>query len=195
MHIPNEWRQRIDGADPLSGLNKTDVESLINNLANQQGFGEVSKTTLNAIWAAATSSGECHANPLYLRFLGDDILDGTVDLTRAETIPKNLDSVFERAWMGLPPDHDYAIHQMLGTLAILRQYGTDELMQYVVNENRPQNQALSIEEICRLRMSASKLLVYQEDRFSLFHDKFREFLIGPHRDQLETILEISALEN
>lgn len=193
-HIPEDWRSRMVGTDPLDGLNKLEVHHLVSNLAKQLGQQDVPQHSLDTIWEAANNDTETGANPLYLRFLGDDILDGIVDLKRPESVPKNLNTVFERAWMSLPSDHDYAVHRMLGTLAILRQYGTDELMQYIVNEARPKDKALSIDEIRSLRMTASKLLVYQGDSFSLFHDKFREFLIGHSRDRLDIIVEMTSLE-
>jgi hypothetical protein len=194
-HIPGDWRARIASADPLSGLNKSDVHSLIDRLAKQRGLSTTPEKTLAAIWdAASTKASSVDANPLYLRFLGDDILVGVVDLNRIESIPSNLDAVFERVWMTLPTDHDYAVHRMIGTLAILRQYGTDELLHYVINATRSKHDPLPLDEIRRLRLSASKLLVYQGDRFTLFHDKFREFLIGPQQERLQSILTIAMTE-
>jgi hypothetical protein len=196
QHIPNDWRERIASADPLSGLNQSDVQSLIGRLANRRGLAKTPEKSLAAIWnAASDQASAADANPLYLRFLGDDILDGVVDLNRPESIPTTLDAVFEQVWMTLPTDHDYAVHRMLGTLAILRQYGSDELLHYVVNTTRPKHNPLPIDEIRRLRLSASKLLVYQGERFTLFHDKFREFLIGPQQERLQSILAIATKES
>jgi hypothetical protein len=177
-------------------LNQSDVQSLIGRLANRRGLAKTPEKSLAAIWnAASDQASAADANPLYLRFLGDDILDGVVDLNRPESIPTTLDAVFEQVWMTLPTDHDYAVHRMLGTLAILRQYGSDELLHYVVNTTRPKHNPLPIDEIRRLRLSASKLLVYQGERFTLFHDKFREFLIGPQQERLQSILAIATKES
>ena len=98
--------------------------------------------------------------------------------------------------MSLPPESNYALHRILATLAVLREYGTDELMQVVVNASLPAVATLRLSEFRTLRAKAGKLLVYDGDRYGLFHDRFRWFLVGrpsgrlamalSHYDEMDT---------
>ena len=38
------------------------------------------------------------------------------------------------------------------------------------------------------RAAASKLLIFDGDRYGLFHDRFRDFLIGPRKDPIAQAL-------
>ena len=94
-HIPEEWRQSLDTANPLKGLTKDDVGLLLNRLAYEVDVRKVPETTLNAAWMAATrDTGEnTGADPFFLRFLGDGVMEGDVDLSRPESVPVDLGSV------------------------------------------------------------------------------------------------------
>jgi len=189
-HIPEEWRRRLDTADPLKGLTRDDVGLLLTRLADEADAPEVPGTTLDATWKAATrDTGEKEgADPFYLRFLGDSVMEGDVDLLRPESIPADLSTVFEQTWLSLPSESNYALHRILATLAILREYGTDELMQAVVNASLPAEEALRLTELSALRAKAGKLLVYDGERYGLFHDRFRWFLVGRPSTRLDMAL-------
>jgi WD40 repeat protein len=189
-HIPEEWRRRLDSADPLKGLTRDDVGLLLTRLAGEADVPEVPGTTLDATWKAATrDTGEKEgADPFYLRFLGDSVMEGDVDLLRPESIPADLSTVFEQTWLSLPSGSNYALHRILATLAILREYGTDELMQAVVNASLPAEEALRLTELSALRAKAGKLLVYDGERYGLFHDRFRWFLVGRPSTRLDMAL-------
>ena len=189
-HIPEEWRRRLDTADPLKGLTRDDVGLLLTRLTGEADVPEAPGTTLDATWKAATrDTGEKEgADPFYLRFLGDSVMEGDVDLLRPESIPADLSTVFEQTWLSLPSGSNYALHRILATLAILREYGTDELMQAVVNASLPAEEALRLTELSALRAKAGKLLVYDGERYGLFHDRFRWFLVGRPSTRLDMAL-------
>jgi hypothetical protein len=108
-------------------------------------------------------------------------------LDRAETIPANLDDAFEEMWMGLPTDYDFLCHRVLFLLAILREPGTDELVAEIIA--RDTGAELTPTDIAAARLKVGKLLVYEDDRYSLFHDRFKRFLVGDQPDPLAEAFE------
>ena len=189
--IPEEWRQRLRNANPLKGLPKPSVEAYLKSILEEIDGRTVDSAVVDRVYDAGTvdHGAEFGADPFYLRFLQGQVHEGVVDLNRAESIPKDLGAMFEQYWMGLPVDHDYALHRILATVAILREYATDELAQAVINQNRSEDALLRLDEIRKLRQHASKLLVYSGDRYALFHDRFRVFLVGENPDRLDMVLK------
>jgi hypothetical protein len=144
---------------------------------------------LDAVWRAAhTPTG---ADPFYLRFLAQGAETGAVDLERAESVPSSLDDAFEESWLALPTDHDFALHRLLIYLGILREPGTDALLADLLTRERP-DAKVSPDDVAALRIAAGKLLVYDRDRYSLFHDRFRRFLVGEQKDPLDVALGQAA---
>ena len=75
------------------------------------------------------------------------------------------------------------------TLGIMREYGDDELFAALFNRERKEGQARIVpSDIARLRVSAGKLLVYDGDRYGLFHDRFRRYLVGEQKDPIAEAL-------
>jgi hypothetical protein len=143
---------------------------------------------LDAVWRAAhTPTG---ADPFYLRFLAQGAETGAVDLERAESVPSSLDDAFEESWLALPTDHDFALHRLLIYLGILREPGTDALLADLLTRERP-DAKVSADDVAALRIAAGKLLVYDRDRYSLFHDRFRHFLVGEQRDPLDVVVGLA----
>ena len=93
--IPSEWRVPLAAADPLKGLARPEVSDLLVHLGDTVGSVPL-PGVVDAVWAAATRDhGEDQgADPFYLRFLGDDVLEGAVSLERPETVPADLNTVF-----------------------------------------------------------------------------------------------------
>lgn len=187
--IPDEWRARVESANPLKGLAKPRVEEYLNQVAAEVNQPDVSSGVVERVFNAATIDHgvEFGADPFFLRFLQSQVYEGAVDLKRKESVPENLNVMFELFWMGLPTDHDYALHRILATVAILRESASDELALAVINQGS--DQELVLDEVRQLRMRASKLLVYNGDRYALFHDRFRTFLVGESPERLKMALE------
>ena len=144
---------------------------------------------LDAVWSASQTTGG--ADPFYLRFLAQGAERGTIDLDRAESMPRSLDDAFEDQWLALPADRDFALHRLLLYLGILREPGTDALLAELLTRERP-NEKLTPDDVASLRIAAGKLLVYDGDRYKLFHDRFRRFLVGEQIDPVEAAIGAAA---
>ena len=72
----------------------------------------------------------------------------------------------------------------------MRDHGDDELFLELFNRNKRNetDEDLSIHDIVQTRISIGKLLIYDGDRYSLFHDRFRFFLVGEQKDPIEEAL-------
>ena len=127
------------------------------------------------------------ADPFYLRFLADGSQAETIRLDRPETIPNDLDEAFEAMWMDLPTDRDFLAHRLLLYLAVMRDYGEDSLFAELFNRERPDQSRLTPDEVAAIRVRIGKLLIYDGDRYNLFHDRFRRFLVGEQTDPLEEV--------
>ena len=193
QHLDPALCVTADRASPLQGLQRPELREFCAQLQAGVSDNEVTEEAEDAAWAAASrdavdglSEG---ADPFYLRFLANGVQQGRIRLDRTETIPSSLDSAFEDLWMSLPTDQDFLCQRLLLTLAVLREYGEDALMSELLQPHAPDAAPLSPDDIARARRAAGKMLVYDEDRYGLFHDRFRRFLVGevpdPVRDALE----------
>jgi len=189
-------RHRVQSANPLRGLTPENVADFISRLrasltearANESQ-GAPSKALVDAVCAAAyTATG---ADPFYLRFLAQGAETGTVDLDRVESIPSSLDEAFEETWLALPTRNEFAAHRLLLILAILREPGTDTLLAELLTLERP-SAPLTPSDVAALRIEIGKLLVYDAERYTLFHDRFKTFLVGVQPDPLEQNLAEAA---
>ena len=113
-------------------------------------------------------------------------------MNRSETIPQSLDDAFESKWLSLPTDFHFLGHRLLLTLAVMRDHGDDELFVELFNRNKrsPKEDDLTIDDIRQTRLSIGKLLIYDGDRYTLFHDRFRYFLVGEQKDPIEEALTL-----
>ena len=187
-------RHAIEGANPLRGLTRQNVSDFIAQVrrvhaeaaedAPLSDFAPAD-SVLEAVWNAAQAEGG--ADPFYLRFLAQGADTGTIDLDRAESVPQSLDDAFEDTWLALPTDHDFALQRLLLYLGILREPGTDPLLSELLTRERPDH-PLRPDDIAALRIAAGKLLAYDGDRYTLFHDRFRRFLVGDQKDPLDVAL-------
>jgi hypothetical protein len=184
-HLPPDARRDVPGADPLRGLtreNLADFVAQVRAALEGDGAGQTPDAVLDALWRAS-DTGQGDADPFYLRFVAQGAETGRVDLTRAETVPASLDDAFEDEWMALPTTRDFALHRVLLWLAILREHGTDPLLAELLA--RETGQTFRPDDVAALRVRAGKLLVYDGDRYTLFHDRFRRFLVGEQKDPLD----------
>ena len=190
-HLPAGSIRVIERADPLAGLTRPDVDLFLAKVAEMTGGPAPSGDVHDATWAAASADSASEppsADPFYLRFLAEGVHKGTVRLDRDETVPESLDDAFEEMWMGLPADRDFLCHRVLTTLAIMREYGHDELFSALFNRDLPDDQRLAPDDVAAVRIKAGKLLVYDGDRYGLFHDRFRRFLVGEQKDPIAEAL-------
>ena len=183
--VPPASRGVIEGASPLAGLTRENVAEFLSRVVEG---APVPERSVEAAWRAASADGN-GADPFFLRFVADGAESGRVDVTRAETIPESLDEAFDELWMGLPDDRDFLVHRILSLLAVMREYGSDELfVDLLGRETPPGSDPLTAAEVASLRVRAGKLLVYDGDRYGLFHDRFRKFLVGDQPDPVEAAL-------
>ena len=188
--LPEEKLHILSSANPLKGLTDKDVQDFLGNIHHDP----VPQKTYNNVWEASSQDLEgAYADPFYLRFLLDGIQQNRIFLSRAETIPQSLDDAFESKWLSLPTDFYFLGHRLLLTLAIMRDHGDDELFVELFNRNKrsPTEEDLTIDDIRQIRLSIGKLLIYDGDRYTLFHDRFRYFLVGEQKDPIEEALGIN----
>jgi hypothetical protein len=188
-HISADNRQVLEHANPLRGLSRANVEEFLTKAAS--GGVQATEATREAVWTASIADTRDMADPFYLRFVAEGIDSAQVRLDRAETIPASLDDAFEGMWMTLPTDQDFLVHRMLLTLGIMREMGDDELFAALFNRERTRDQQLVPDDIGVLRVQAGKLLVYDGDRYGLFHDRFRRFLVGEQKDPIAEALGVA----
>ena len=183
--------QILKSANPLTGLSQGDVHQFLDKVAALRGGENVPAATQAAVWDAAIKDAKGDtpaADPFYLRFVADGVQAGTIRLARAETVPESLDEAFEEMWMGLPSGKDFLCHRVLLTLGIMREYGDDELFAALFNREREADDRLTPDDVAAVRVKAGKLLVYDGDRYGLFHDRFRVFLVGEQKDPIAEAL-------
>lgn len=192
----------FESANPLAGLTRDNADTFLDRLAQGR---EVTDTTRLAVWSASTldarqahlaktgeeaSADAVGADPFFLRFIADGVEAQRIDLSRSESVPASLDDAFNEQWMSLPAESNFLIHRVLCTLGIMREYGDDELFAALFNRERTDGQPRIIpSDIARLRVSAGKLLLYDGDRYGLFHDRFRRYLVGEQKDPIAAALE------
>lgn len=181
-HIAAADRGVLETANPLAGLTRDNVAEF---LARAAPAVRVPERTVEAVWRAATVESGGAADPFYLRFVADGIESGRVDSARAETVPETLDDAFDEMWMSLPTDREFLLHRLLCTLAIMREYGDDAMFTDLFAEDAD---SLTVDDIAALRAKAGKLLVYDGDRYGLFHDRFKRFLVGEQSNPIEAAL-------
>jgi hypothetical protein len=184
-------RVRLRTADPLGGLAREHVVTCLHRLAASLGEGDgapvVADEVLDAVWSAATTDTEA-ADPFFLRFVSDGARDGRVDLERAESVPSSLEDAFEGQWLALPTSNGFLAQRMLLLLAILREYGDDELLAEFISRDPDYGATVSAQDIALVRQGLGKLLVYDGERYGLFHDRFKRFLVGEQKDPIAEAL-------
>jgi hypothetical protein len=192
--IPEERMATVANANPLAGLTEDDAHRYLDRLVEVYGAASPTDATRAAVWAAASRNAVAGksdgADPFYLRFFADGVQQRTIRLDRAETVPESLDDAFEDMWMGLPTDRDFLCHRVLLTLGIMREYGDDELFAALFNRERSAEDRLVPDDVAAVRTKAGKLLVYDGDRYGLFHDRFRVFLVGEQKDPIAEALGV-----
>ena len=174
--IPDERRSVFSHSDPLKGLTKENVEEFLKKASATEN---IFPDTLEAVWNASTKDSEGTADPFYLRFVAEGLDSGQISANRPETVPTSLDDAFDEMWMNLPADRDFLLHRLLCTLAVMFDYADDELFAELFSRDLPEEtEPLRPDDIAQLRSQAGKLLVYNGERYNLFHDRFRTFLVG-----------------
>ena len=183
--LPSEKCITLESANPLRGLTKADVNLFLSMLSSEQ---EPSKMVLETVWKAASIELGDFADPFYLRFVADGVEKRQYFLTRPETIPTSLNGAFEQMWLSLPSDRNFLAHRLLVTLGIMRDLGDDELFAELFT--RQFDDTFTEEDIAIIRRPIGKLLTYDGDRYGLFHDRFRYFLVGEQKDPIAEALAL-----
>ena len=73
----------------------------------------------------------------------------------------------------------------------MRDLGDDELFAELFGRQFP-DETFSVDDIASIRRSIGKLLTYDGDRYGLFHDRFKYFLVGEQPDPIEEALAQST---
>lgn len=187
--IPADRRRALATANPLAGLARDHVAAFLEKVRGERA----PEATHEAVWRSGTRD-TAGADPFFLRFVAEGVRDGRIDLARAETVPASLEDAFEGQWLALPTDQGFLAQRVLLLLGILREYGDDELVAEFIARD-PQYRAepraaraLEPEDIALVRQKLGKLLVYDGDRYGLFHDRFRRFLVGEQKDPIAEAL-------
>ena len=69
-------------------------------------------------------------------------------------------------------------------------YGDDQMMtEYFNNQREYKENSLTSTDIAVARASIGKLLTYDGDKYKLFHDRLKYFLVG---DQLDPLKEFNG---
>jgi hypothetical protein len=174
-HLSEQNRYHFKTANPLDGLNRADVRTFLEKLAPGQS---ILQKTLEQVWLTANTH-QRGADPFFLRFVAQSIRDGRADLSRPETLPVSLEDAFDEIWLQLPEDKNFLLHRILLTLALMFDLGDDEFFADYFNYHKvlPETFLYPV-DIALIRIKAGKLLRYDGDRYGLFHDRFRAFLVG-----------------
>lgn len=186
--ISAEWRQRLAPADPLAGLERAHVVDFLERVRILHAPDTaIPEATVEATWVAATLDTQ-GADPFFLAFIAEGVREGRVDLARAESIPASLEDAFEGQWLSLSTDRNFLAQRMLLLLGILREYGDDELLAEFITRDPQYGGTVNPQDIALARQGLGKLLVYDGDRYGLFHDRFRRFLVGEQKDPIAEAL-------
>jgi hypothetical protein len=174
-HIPPASRRVLRSANPLAGLTGEDVATFLGLHAPGIGIPEATQEAVCS--AAARPDGG--VDPFFLRFVSEGIARGRILLHRPETVPVSLDEAFDDLWLELPADRDYLVHRLLCALALMQDYGDDELFANLFSRALPdETEPLTPLEVASLRARAGKLLVHRGDRYGLMHERLRRYLVG-----------------
>ena len=184
QHLPKDKVHVLESAKPLRGLNKENVNTFLQVLSDD---ASVSDATLEHVWKASSQDLKDAADPFYLRFVADGVEKSQYFLKHPETIPTSLNGAFEKMWLSLPPDRNFLAHRLLVTLGIMRDMGDDELFAELFGRQFP-NETFTVDDIASIRRPIGKLLSYDGDRYGLFHDRFKYFLVGEQPDPIEEAL-------
>ena len=185
-HLNQDFLHVIESSNPLAGLSRANVADFLEHLD-----GSASDATVDTVWDASRRAADGSvdesngADPFYLRFVAEGVEQTRFDVSRAETIPASLDEAFDNMWMSLPTDREFLIYRVLCTLAVMREYGDDQFFADLFNIELEEGEVhYAPSDIAELRSKAGKLLVYDNDRYGLFHDRFRVYLVGEQVDPL-----------
>jgi hypothetical protein len=187
--IPAASRVRLTTANPLTGLSREHVVAFLARVAALHGHApaEAPTSTVDAVWAAATTDSPA-ADPFFLGFIAEGVREGRVDLDRAESVPASLEDAFEAQWLSLSTEKNFLAQRMLLLLGILREYGDDELIAEFITRDPQYGGTVSAQDVALARQGLGKLLVYDGERYGLFHDRFRRFLVGEQKDPIAEAL-------
>ena len=187
--IPAERRVRLATANPLAGLAREHVVAFLARVRELHGGTDaaVPSTTVDAVWTASTTDTAA-ADPFFLRFIAEGVREGRVDLDRAESVPASLEDAFEGQWLSLSTEKNFLSQRMLLLLGILREYGDDELVAEFITRDPQYGSVATPQDIALARQGLGKLLVYDGERYGLFHDRFKRFLVGEQKDPIAEAL-------
>ncbi|BBM82590.1 NACHT domain-containing protein [Candidatus Uabimicrobium amorphum] len=174
-------RQNLLGDIPLSNwenitsiakLQKLTQDDILRLLTEKLGVDKhkISANILNVIW---TNSGE--GDPFYLRFMADAIRSGSISLNNVSLMPQSLEGFFEDAWFSLPTQEDFLAYRILGFLAVMQTSGSDSLFADLFGKSE--------DVIANIRLQFSKLLVMSKDSYTIFHQKFRHYILQKFADR------------
>ena len=170
-------------ANPMKGLTNNNIKEFLNKIFDGQTS---EKIFLDFVWECSQNEQKNGADPFYLNFFYESVKENKIILNRTETVPKNISQAFDNIWLNLPKGNDFLIHKILCLLALMFDYGDDQMMtEYFNNQKEYKENSLSPTEIAIARASIGKLLIYDGDKYKLFHDRLKFFLVGNQPDPLK----------
>ncbi|MBF0121280.1 MAG: hypothetical protein HQK79_20795, partial [Desulfobacterales bacterium] len=162
-------------ANPFQGLTLEELQEFLKKIAQGKS---VSESIAQIIWNASTQESQIGADPIYLKFLQKCLQEGSISLDQPDSIPQSLYQAFYKEWVRLSDESQYLLHKMLAILSIIYDYADDDFFYELFRQNETALKSSLKETISRLRSTAGKLLIYDGERYCLFHDRFRLYVRG-----------------
>ena len=156
----------------IATLQKLTQDDIFELLSEKLGVNKnkISAHILDVIWA---NSGE--GDPFYLRFMADAIRSGSISLSNVSLMPQSLEGFFEDAWFSLPTEEDFLAYRILGFLAVMQTSGSDSLFADLLGKSE--------DVVANIRLKFSKLLVMSKDSYTIFHQRFRQYILQKFADR------------
>lgn len=173
-----------------SGLAKREVSRWLRDLYP----GKISRRvwhTLSVLWMESNTQNRVSTGladhalervvPQYLNIVADGLFQNLVSLDRIESIPSDLEQWCERILLEIPTFHHGLIHRLLGILAIVPGFGCDEWFAQLFSFEKNNGVAWFASEIAEMRRNVNQHLVFCGERYQIFHQPWRAFLLKRFR--------------
>ncbi|WP_372369718.1 NACHT domain-containing protein [Candidatus Uabimicrobium sp. HlEnr_7] len=161
-----------DNITYIATLEKLTQRDILQLLTKKIGVNEneISNSVVDIIWNSSSNG-----DPFYLRFMADAIRSGSISIHNISLMPKSLEGFFEESWFTLPVEEDFLAYRILGLLAIMQTSGSDALFANLLRKSE--------DTITNIRLKINKFLVMSKDNYTIFHQKFRLYVIDKFTDK------------
>jgi hypothetical protein len=185
-------RFSVPHCSPLSGLSQDEVETMVVKALPHE---ELTRDALYSLWMTVSQDGDTRtASPAVLRFISQGLREGSMQLQRPESLPRDQTELYERFWHDLPSSGDYLIQRLLGVLAFLPEHGDDDLFSRIFSHiHHHRGRLFTREDIAERRSILNKQLLFSGDQYRLVHSSFRRFVRSRFRPQEQGQLLLDVL--